>query len=98
MALSVIYWILGGVLAFAFGIWAGLGYPGWYKREEPGGPSRQDRMGTWMNRWIFGGPRPRRFSTKHLIVPGKAKDRREGRDAAEPTASELEERPAAGDE
>jgi hypothetical protein len=97
MVLSFIYWIVGGLLAFAFGIWAGLGYPGRYKREDPGGPSREGRMGTWMNKWIFGGPRPRRFSTKHLIIPGKAKNRREGR-GVEPTASDLEERPAAGDE
>ena len=96
MELSLLYWIIGGILAFAFGIWAGLGYPGWYKREDPGGPSRETRMGTWMNRWIYGGPRPRRFSTKHLIAPGGKKKRRETSEAGESTASDREDRPAAG--
>lgn len=95
MALSLIFWIVGGLLAFAFGIWAGLGYPGRYNRADPGGPSRGDRMGTWMNRWIFGGPRARRFSTKHLIVP-RRKERRRGDE--EPEGSGLEERRAAGRE
>lgn len=95
MTLGVVSWIVGALLAFAFGLWAGLGYPGWYDRRDPGGPPRQARMNTWLNRWIFGGPRPRRFSTKHLIVPRDAGRSRDERSSAE---SELEERPASGHE
>lgn len=90
MGLSLAVWVVGGVLALAFGIWAGLGYPGLYDRYDPG-PSRGQRADTWLNRWIFGGPRPRRFSTKHLIVPPSG-ERRAGGEPS--TDSEQEERPA----
>lgn len=92
MTLGLLLWIVGGLLALGFGIWAGLGYPGLYDRYDPR-PSRRERMGTWMNRWIYGGPRPRRFSTKNLIVPKPGGKPRAGREpASEP---EWEERPGA---
>lgn len=81
--LSPILWIVGAVLAFALGLWAGLGYPGWYDRRDHTGPPREARRSTWLNRWIFGGPRPRRFSTKHLIVPRSAGRSPDGRGSGE---------------
>lgn len=95
MEASYVFLIIGALLAFAFGLWAGLGYPGWYDRRDTGGPPRQARRGTWLNRWIFGGPRPRRFSTKHLIVPRDAGRSRDERSSGE---SELKERSASGHE
>ena len=95
MTLSLAVWIVGGILALAFGIWAGLGYPGLYDRYGPG-PSRRERMGTWMNRWIYGGPRPRRFSTKNLIVPKPREEARGGDESVDRT--EREERPSVRDE
>lgn len=95
MTLSLAVWIVGGLLALAVGIWAGLGYPGLYDRYDPG-PSRRDRMGTWMNRWIYGGPRPRRFSTRHLIVPKPRDDARGADESFE--RSEWEEQPSISDE
>jgi hypothetical protein len=95
MTPMIVFWIVGALLAFAFGLWAGLGYPGWYDRRDTGGPTREARMDTWLNRWIFGGPRPRRFSTKHLIVPrGTGRARNEhGSEESEP-----EERATSGHE
>jgi hypothetical protein len=66
--MDAVVWIVGGAVAFAFGIWAGLGYPGWYDKYDPG-PPRARRMNTWLNRWFLGGPRPRRFTTAHLVRP-----------------------------
>ncbi len=88
MTVSVVWWVVGGILALAFGIWAGLGYPGWYGRYDPG-PSRRQRMGTWLNRWVFGGPRPRQFSTSHLVPP-RLRPKEEARDGEDRETSDSE--------
>lgn len=94
--MSLVLWIVGGVLALAFGIWAGLGYPGLLDRYGPG-PSRSRRMGTWLNWLMEREPRarPRRFSVQHLIVP-KAKHTASAE--GESQAASGEDSPREGDE
>lgn len=65
--------LIGAAVAFAVGIWLGLGLPGLKDRDEPrrGSPSRY-LHGTWLNRLFFGMPRPpRRFDGGRLVVPKK---------------------------
>jgi hypothetical protein len=56
------------VLAFAFGIWAGLGYPGLYDRyESTGRVSREmpfKRLLRWLSGLIGGGQRRSRGSSR----------------------------------
>lgn len=65
--------IIGAVLAFAVGIWIGLGTPG-LKRPTPSSSGRPiDRLNaTWMNRVFFSmSARPRRFDAGRIVPPGK---------------------------
>ena len=65
---------LGAVLAFAGGIWIGLGLPGLNKDGRGGeaGGRHWTLDRTWMNRLMRSRlDRPRRFSTRRLIHPGQ---------------------------
>ncbi len=70
--------VVGAVLAFAAGIWIGLGMPGWRKDDEARRRSTSDRLNaTWMNRMFFKLPeRPRRFGEGGFTTPpeGDARD------------------------
>lgn len=64
--------LAGAVLAFALGIWIGLGTPGVRRSSgaRPWHPSDRLRA-TWMNRLFFRMDRPpRRFGSGRLIAPG----------------------------
>jgi hypothetical protein len=65
--------IVGAALAFAAGIWIGLGTPG-LDRPPPSGSGRPiDRLNaTWINRAFFKmAARPRRFDIGRIVPPGK---------------------------
>lgn len=84
--MSLLFWIVGGVLALGFGIWAGLGYPGLLDRYRP---SRSRRMGTWLN-WLMerdSPRRPRRFHIDRPVVP-KPKRSDQGKGESEPETTE----------
>ena len=46
--------IAGGVLAFALGIWIGLGYPGLYGKYESTGKAPRMSPFEMMVDWIYG--------------------------------------------
>lgn len=46
--------IAGGVLAFALGIWIGLGYPGLYEKYESTGKAPRMSPFEMMVDWIYG--------------------------------------------
>ena len=46
--------LVSGFLAFAFGIWAGLGYPGLYEKYERTGRVSRDTPFQMLIEWIFG--------------------------------------------
>ena len=46
--------LVSGSLAFAFGIWAGLGYPGLYDKYERTGRVSRDSPFQMLIEWIFG--------------------------------------------
>jgi hypothetical protein len=63
--------LAGAVLAFALGIWIGLGTPGMRRSSQsrPWHPSDRLRA-TWINRLFFRTDRPqRRFGLGRLIAP-----------------------------
>jgi len=65
--------LAGAVLAFALGIWIGLGTPGIRRSSgaRPWHPSDRLRA-TWINRLFFRTDRPqRRFGSGRLIAPGE---------------------------
>ena len=69
---------IGALLAFAFGIWVGLGSPGLYDRHQATG--RAPRESPW--RWLLGGRRRARSSRFDAVL----------RDAEEEEAEEMEGR------
>jgi hypothetical protein len=74
--------IVGAVLAFAAGIWIGLGTPG-LDRPTPSGSGRPiDRLNaTWINRAFFKmAARPRRFDIGRIVPPGQKPSSATGRD------------------
>lgn len=77
---------LGAVLAFAGGIWIGLGLPGLNSdgREGDVGGRRWTLDRTWMNRLMRSRlDRPRRFSSGRLIRPGQDKKVPKGESSAD---------------
>ncbi len=82
--------VAGAVLAFALGVWIGLGQPGLKRRAEPRPWRSADRFrATWINRLFFRmDTRPRRFDAGRLIVP-------KSRSAEESGEREGEERETA---
>ncbi len=68
--------IAGALLAFALGIWIGLGTPGLRRRTAAGNWRASDRLrATWINRMFFRMESPpRRFGTD-LIAPGDRRDK-----------------------
>lgn len=46
--------IVSGILAFAFGIWAGLGYPGLFDKYEKTGRVSRTSPFEMLIDWIFG--------------------------------------------
>ena len=53
--------LVPAVLAFAFGIWAGLGYPGMYEKDAKTGKAPRESPLRWLLR---GGRRPRTSEMK----------------------------------
>lgn len=62
--LLIIAGSLGALLAFAFGIWVGLGSPGLYDRDAPTG--RAPRQSPW--RWLLEGRQRARSSRFGAVV------------------------------
>jgi hypothetical protein len=46
--------IVCGIVAFAFGIWAGLGYPGLYEKYEATGKAPRSSPFEMLVDWIYG--------------------------------------------
>ena len=53
--------LIPAVLAFAFGIWVGLGYPGMYEKYEKSGKVSRESPLSWLLR---GGRRPLRSESE----------------------------------
>ncbi len=91
--------VAGAVLAFALGIWIGLGQPGLKRRAEPRPWHSADRFrATWINRLFFRmDTRPRRFDASRLVVPKSrsAEDSREEEEQETPDIVRLR-RPGRG--
>ena len=69
--------IVGAVLAFALGIWLGIGHPGWKRSSQVWEWHSGDRLrATWINRMFFRmDNEPRRFDAGRLVVPkGEGED------------------------
>jgi hypothetical protein len=66
--------LMGAVVAFALGVWIGLGMPGVGRSARPRGWHPTDRLrATWINRAFFRMDQaPRRFDASRLIVPKSA--------------------------
>lgn len=62
------------IIAFAFGIWAGLGYPGLYDRYASGGKAPREAPYKRLLRWLGigrGGPPPSRRTPGHRGLRGR---------------------------
>jgi len=46
--------VVSGILAFGFGIWAGLGYPGLYEKYEKTGRVSRTSPFEMLVDWLFG--------------------------------------------
>ncbi|UCC71168.1 MAG: hypothetical protein JSV86_12320 [Gemmatimonadota bacterium] len=68
--------IAGAVLAFALGIWIGLGMPGTKRKKAPTDWQASDRLrATWINRVFFRMENPERRFGSGLITPRGRSDK-----------------------
>lgn len=70
------------VLAFAFGVWAGLGYPGLYDKYERTGKAPRESPLRWLLR---GGRRPLTSETGRSEEEGEEEEKGEPRESTRPS-------------